>query len=43
MADKKTSPKVAKIASNLLKKSSTPKKVKRVAWSALTQARWKKK
>ena len=38
MANEKTSPKVASIASRLLRSSSTPKPVRRVAASALTQA-----
>lgn len=38
MADKKTSKKIAPIASKMLKKKTTPKKVKRVAGSALSQA-----
>ena len=36
--NEKTSPKVAKIASELLRKDSTSKKVKSVAASALSQA-----
>ena len=41
--NEKTSPKVAKIASKLLRNSKTPKEVKIVAASALTQAADKKK
>lgn len=41
--NEKTSPKVAKIASELLKNPKTPAKVKSVAASALTQAPDKKK
>jgi hypothetical protein len=40
--NEKTSPKIAKIASRLLKKSHS-KKVRRVSGSALTQARDKNK
>jgi hypothetical protein len=38
MANKKTSKRIAKIASKLLKKRTTPKKVKKVSGSALSQA-----
>jgi hypothetical protein len=38
MANKRTSKKIAKIASKLLRKKKTPKKVKRVAGSDLSQA-----
>ena len=41
--NEKTSPKVAKIASKLLRNPKTPKEVKSVAASALTQAADKKK
>lgn len=41
--NEKTSPKVAKIASELLRNPNTPKKVKTVAASALTQSPDKKK
>lgn len=41
--NEKTSPKVAKIASKLLRNPKTPKEVKTVAASALTQAADKKK
>lgn len=41
--NEKTSPKVAKIASKLLRNPKTPKEVKIVAASALTQASDKKK
>ncbi len=38
MANKKTSKKIASVASKMLKKKSTPKKTKKVAGSALSQA-----
>ena len=41
--NEKTSPKVASIASELLRNPKTPKKVKTVAASALTQTADKKK
>lgn len=41
--NEKTSPKIASIASKLLRSPKTPKKVKQVAASALTQAADKKK
>lgn len=41
--NEKTSPTVASIASELLRNPRTPKKVKSVAASALTQAQNKKK
>lgn len=41
--NEKTSPKVATIASELLRNPKTPKKVKTVAASALTQSADKKK
>lgn len=41
--NEKTSPKIAKLASELLRNPKTPKKVKSVAASALTQTSDKKR